>query len=178
MAVNRIGTYSGLGTAVDRLSEHAVEWGPERLLDEGMDLVRDSTWADVSVLHSVTAQCIEVVALRPGPGSATTEPNEQSSLIAVAQFAPLDWFPWGLAPVSPERFLLVDDAGALPISPGSAGTVASIGMRSCLHLPILERRTPVGALHLYWSEPRLAWDDDHGCLLRTLGRFLLSTAVS
>ena len=37
-----------------------------------------------------------------------------------------------------------------------------------------ERGRTGGALQVFWSGPRLEWDDDRGRLLRTLGRFLLS----
>ncbi len=84
--------------------------------------------------------------------------------------------PLGLAPLNPQRYLLVEDAAALPSSPDSDQTLGDLGIRSCLHLPILERSAPVGAVHLYWTEPRLNWDDQRGRLLRTLGRFLLARA--
>jgi len=182
MAAQRSGTSGGLSAAVERLSEHAGEWGTERLLDEGLDLVRDSTWADVCVLHAVGSHTATVLARRPGAvGHA-----EDLPLAGLPEEVPADWFPWGLAPVNPRRFLLVDDASPLPSAPRSsaptsstprpAPTLGELGVRSCLHLPILERSRLVGALHLYWVEPRLAWDDDHGRLLRTLGRFLLDAA--
>lgn len=166
MAVQRSGTGGGLSAAVERLSEHADEWGAGRLLDEGLDLVRDSTWADVCTLHAVEADGVRVLARRPGWQVPTGPPD----------LVPTSWFPWGLAPVNARRFLLVEDASVLSMAPAPAPTVGEVGFRSCLHLPILERSVPVGALHLYWVEPRLAWDDDHGRLLRTLGRYLLSAA--
>jgi GAF domain-containing protein len=167
MVMQRSGA-SGLGAAVARLSEHAPDWSTARILDEGLDLVRDSTWAEFSVLHTVDARGARVVARRPPP--------VEQNWAELPGALPASWFPWGLAPVSPKRFLLVEDAWALPVGPTPSPTVGDLGMRSCLHLPILERAAPVGALHLYWAEPRLAWDDDHGTLLRTLGRFLLATA--
>jgi hypothetical protein len=177
MPVQRSRTGRGLSNAVERLSDNAAAWGTGRVLDEGLDLIRDSTWADVSILHLVDGSgTVQVLARRPGPGDGPGE----VPMSAVPDRVPEDWFPWGLAPVSPLRFLLVEDARFLPAAPARppdhAPTVGELGMCSCLHLPILERSTPVGAVHLYWAEPRLAWDDDHGRLLRTLGRFLLSTA--
>lgn len=171
----------GLGSAVARLSQHEPEWGVERVLDEGMDLVRDSTWADVSVLHRIAADGISVVARRPGaPSGPRLLQSRLTGTVAHApglpDSVPADWFPWGLAPVSPARFLLIDDAASLPVSPDGP-TVGGLGMTSCLHLPILERNAPIGALHLYWSSPRIGWDDDQGRLLRTLGRYLLSAAT-
>ncbi len=172
MVVQRSGTGRGLSAAVARLSDHAAEWGTDRVLDEGLDMVRDSTWADIALLHAVERDVVRMVARRPGAlGVDQSVPGSD-----FAEQVAGDWFPWGLAPVRPKRFLLVDDATFLPARPGGP-TVGQLGLRSCLHLPIMERGVPVGALHLYWSEPRLAWDDDHGRLLRTLGRFLLSTAA-
>ena len=104
---------------------------------------------------------------RLGTAAGARRPSEAELRV------PLDWFPWGLAPVSPRRFLLVSDARTLACDPTSGATLGDIGVRSCLHLPILERQRNIGALHLYWSEPRLVWDDDRGRLLRLLGRFLL-----
>jgi GAF domain-containing protein len=174
MVIQRSGAGGRLSAAVERLSQHAGDWSAQRLLDEGLDLVRDSTWAEISMLHSVGPDGIRVVARRPDPGvSGSRVPGAD-----IPSTLPVEWFPWGLAPVNPRRFLLVEDATSLPVGPGRAPTVAALGMRSCLHLPILERQSPVGALHLYWSEPRLAWDDDHGRLLRTLGRFLLTTTAA
>ncbi len=155
---------AGLSAAVERLSSHSTEWSCERVLDEGLDLVRDCSWADASLLYSVTPD--RVVELCRRPPSSTAAAGE----------LPLDWFPWGLAPMSPQRYLLVEDARALPWSPHSDETLGDLGISSCLHLPILERSVPVGAVHLYWREPRLHWDDGRGRLLRTLGRFLLARA--
>ncbi|HMX64131.1 MAG TPA: GAF domain-containing protein, partial [Microthrixaceae bacterium] len=84
------------------------------------------------------------------------------------------WFPWGLAPLAADRFVLIDYARALPADHDGARTLGELGVRSCLHLPLRQRGRTVGALQVFWSEPRLAWDDDRGRLLRTLGRFLLT----
>ncbi len=56
------------------------------MVDEGLDLVRDSTWADVALLHSIDGDQVTEVAPRPtrvAPSSVTS--------------VGLDWFPWGLA---------------------------------------------------------------------------------
>ena len=45
-----------------------------------------------------------------------------------------------------------------------------------MHLPVLERQTPVGALQLFWGEPLAAWDDQLGPTLRNLGRFMVARA--
>jgi len=153
----------GLSGAFEHLCEHASEWDTTRVLDEGLDLARDAVWADACVLHRVQGDQMVEVARRP------VDHDD-----AVHRAEPLDRFPWDLAPVQAERFLLVSDARMLPVRHGDSTTLGSLGVRSCLHLPILEREAPVGALHLYWSGPRLAWDDDRGRVLRSLGRFLLA----
>ena len=155
-----------LSAAIDRLTAHAGDWSTHRLLDEGLDLVRDASWADAGALLRIDADTAATVHGRPVDAVAPGGP--------VRPEVPVDWFPWGLAPVSPDRFLLVDDARTLPVSPDGDETLGDHGVRSCLHLPIRERGAPVGALHVLWSEPRLAWDDDRGRLLRSLGRFLLT----
>lgn len=129
---------------------------------EGLDLVRDASWADECRLYAIRDDVALEVAARPAP-VAPREPDGVQ----------LSWFPWGLAPVNPRRYVLVADARSLPASPGGNETLGALGTTSCLHLPILERQRPVGALHLYWAEPHLGWDDERGRLLRLLGRFLL-----
>ncbi len=153
---------SGLSASFERLSLHADEWGPERVMCEGLDLARDASWADECRLYAIRDDVAVEVAARPRPVS----PRDRDGL-------PLSWFPWGLAPVNPRRFVLVADAAALPSGPSGDPTLGDLGASSCLHLPILERQRPVGALHLYWTEPHVAWDDERGRLLRLLGRFLL-----
>jgi GAF domain-containing protein len=156
------GTGSGLSAAFDRLCEHSTDWSTERVVDEGLDLVRDSTWADSCALYAQRHGAMTLVAHRP--------------TVTRSSAAELDpaWFPWGLAPVNPQRFLLIEDARSLPVAPHGGSTLGDEDVRSCLHLPILERTVPLGALHLFWAEPRLDWDDDRGRLLRSLGRFLLT----
>lgn len=164
-ATTRRTAASGLSAAFDRLSAHADDWGPERVMCEGLDLVRDASWADACRLYSMHDDTAFEVAARPSP----TVPRDGDGL-------PLSWFPWGLAPVNPRRYLLISDAAGLPSAPGAAGCLGDDGTTSCLHLPILERQRPIGALHLYWAEPHLGWDDERGRLLRLLGRFLLDRA--
>lgn len=154
---------SGLSASFERLSLHADEWGPQRVMDEGLDLVRDASWADECRLFAIADDVAVEVAARP----VHHDPDGED--VAV----PLSWFPWGLAPVNPRRFVLVADAAILPGSPAGHRSLGDLGVTSCLHLPILERQRPVGAMHLYWREPRLDWDDERGRLLRLLGRFLL-----
>lgn len=153
----------GLSAAFGRISQHADEWGPDRVLCEGLDLARDASWADECRLYAIRDELAVEVAARPTP----VAPRDPDGL-------PLTWFPWGLAPVSPRRYVLVSDASILPSDPTGSTSLGDCGTSSCLHLPILERQRPVGALHLLWSEPHLAWDDERGRLLRLLGRFLLS----
>lgn len=171
---------SGLSAAVDRLTDHATDWSTPRLLDEGLDLVRDVSWADASTLLRIDADRVTLLHARPTLGSRGTGRHDRSpgapAPTPASADLPLDWFPWGLAPVRADRFMLVDDARPLPMSPDEDRTLGSLGIRSCLHLPLRQRGRQVGALQVFWSEPRLAWDDDRGRLLRTLGRFLLGCA--
>jgi GAF domain-containing protein len=157
-----------LTAAIDRLTAHVDDWSTPRLLDEGLDLVRDASWADACALLRCDRSSVVAVHSRPSDVIGGTGP--------IAPAVPVSWFPWGLAPVRPDRFLLVDDARLLPTEP-HGGTLAGAGIRSCLHLPLLDRADAVGALHVFWSEPRLSWDDDRGRLLRSLGRFLLTCSV-
>ena len=41
---------SALSAAVDRLSSNTPHWTTERLVDEGLDLIRDYCWASSSAL--------------------------------------------------------------------------------------------------------------------------------
>ncbi len=157
-----------LTAAIDRLTGHVDDWTTPRLLDEGLDLVRDASWADACALLRCDGPSILPVHTRPADVVGDEGP--------IASAVPDSWFPWGLAPVRPDRFLLVDDARPLAIEPDGR-TLGDAGVRSCLHLPLLERGEPVGAIHVFWSEPHLAWDDDRGRLLRSLGRFLLTCSV-
>jgi len=134
-------------------------------MDEGLDLVRDASWADECHLYAIRGESALKVAGRPARPQCAIDDDPAG--------APLSWFPWGLAPVNPSRFVLVADAAGLPSSPDGGATLGDAGTCSCLHLPILERERSIGALQLYWSEPRLAWDDERGRLLRLLGGFLL-----
>lgn len=155
-----------LSSAVDRLTSHAGDWSTGRILDEGLDLVRDCSWADASVLHATRGDDVVALCRRPALG------DEWQDEI------PADWFPWGLAPVSPRRFIFVEQAENLPATPAGKQTLGELGVSSCLHLPILERDRPMGAVHLFWTEPRLVWNDDSGRILRSLGRFLLGRAAA
>lgn len=178
---------SGLIASVDRLTAHAGDWSTRRVLDEGLDLVRDVSWADTCALFRVDRNAVTVLHTRPTAPPSAAIATEGPVAVAAALGAvpattgllraatvPADWFPWGLAPIQADRFVLVDDARCLPASPDGHVTLGSLGVRSCLHLPLRQKARTVGALQLFWSSPRLAWDDDRGRLLRTLGRFLLS----
>jgi GAF domain-containing protein len=164
-----------LSASVDRLTAHVADWSTRRLLDEGLDLVRDAAWADACALFRVGDDEVAVLHTRPTlrpDGSALDEGDVPRP--PVSAVVPTDWFPWGLAPIQADRFVLVDDARSLPASPTDGATLGSLGVRSCLHLPLRQRGRTVGAIQVFWSEPRLVWDDDRGRLLRTLGRFLLT----
>jgi hypothetical protein len=158
-------THRALSAGVDRLTAHAADWSTERVLDEGLDLVRDCSWADGSALHAMRDGSVATLCSRP------TLEDHLGDL-------PVDWFPWGLAPVNPRRFIFVGNAAALPSSPTSGTSLGDLNVSSCLHLPILERQKPIGSLHLFWTEPRLVWDDESGRILRSLGRFLLGRAAA
>ncbi len=154
-----------LSAAIDRLTAHARDWPEDRLLDEGLDLVRDASWADSCALLRVEGDRVRPVHRRPAAPVEHAAPGGP---------VPVDWFPWGLAPVQPDRYLMVDDAAGLPLDPDGRVLLGDLGVRSCLHLPLRERDTTVGALQVFWNEPRLVWDDSRGGPLRTLGQFLLA----
>ena len=56
---------SGLSASVDRLTRHATDWSTRRLLDEGLDLVRDVSWADASALLRIRRDQVTVLHTRP-----------------------------------------------------------------------------------------------------------------
>lgn len=161
MPNNVVSPMTALSAAIDRLGEMSRKWSPERILDEGLDIVRDYCWAGSCALYVPQSGRIELVAHRPS--SAEGCPLE----------LPNGWFPWGLAPMNPQRFVFVEAAGKLPALPGSEMKLEDFGIESCLHLPILERDVPLGYMQVFWPETRLVWDDEMGRILRTLGRFLL-----
>jgi GAF domain-containing protein len=154
-----------LSAAIDRLTAHARDWPEDRLLDEGLDLIRDASWADSCALLRVEGDRVRPVHRRPAAPVEHAAPGGP---------VPVDWFPWGLAPVQPDRYLMVGDAAGLPLDPDGRVLLGDLGVRSCLHLPLRERDTTVGALQVFWNEPRLVWDDSRGGPLRTLGQFLLA----
>jgi hypothetical protein len=157
-----------MSAAVDRFTVGTATWSARRVLDEGLDLVRDACWADGAALVVVHDAQIRTAHRRPTElGGRAWTPDR----------GPDHWLPWGLAPVRPDRFLLVDRAGALPVAPGAAPSLRALGITAALHLPIRERHTAIGALQVVWSEPRLAWDDELGAPLRALGRYLLTRAA-
>lgn len=153
-----------LSAAFERLADHADRWCPSRLMDEGLDIARDAAWADSVSLAARCDDRMELVGSRPSPTRGTAGFRDSQ---------PLEWFPWGLAPVRPQRFLLVADAGVLPSAPSSDLTLSDLGFHSCLYMPIVERAQTIGALQFHWRSTRLVWDDERGPLLRLLGRFLL-----
>lgn len=153
-----------LARAVDALAQESVDLDTNELLDRGIQLVASHAQADGAVLYRYEHDRVRVVRrLRSG---WSPRPEE----------LPADWFPWSLGQVSPTRFLFVADGRNLPIGPGASPVLGDIGVASCVHLPVLERSQPVGALQLYWAEPLTAWNDDLGPTLRNLGRFLVARA--
>ncbi len=167
MPASGIKTQQTLSAAVDRLSTNTPRWTDERLVDEGLDLIRDHCWASSSALYRTRGDSTELVRVRP-----STYP-----LCGTGQ-VPDSWFPWGLATMNPERFIFVEHAELLRSGPDSDMTLGDLGVQSCAHLPILEKRRPVGFLQIFWPETRLVWDDDIGQILRSLGRFLLSRSTA
>lgn len=165
MTNNVTAPMTALSSAIDRLGEQALHWGARRTIDEGLDIVRDYCWAGSCALYDARQGRIELIGHRPA-----LDMGERL-------VAPPDWFPWGLAPMNPRRFMFIEDAGRLPAVPDGSVTLAERGIESCLHLPLLERDTPVGYLQVFWPETRLVWDDNIGRILRTLGRFLLEAAA-
>lgn len=161
MTINITVPLTALVRQIDRLTENADIWSPERMIDEGLDIVRDHCWAVSSALYRHDGDSVRLVGHRPR--AATTDPLEFDA----------EWFPWGLGGTNPERFMFIGEAGTLPYAPGSRDTLADHGITSCAHLPMLERGRPVGCLHIHWGETRLVWNDDAGRVLRVLGRFLL-----
>lgn len=163
MANNVIAPMAALSSAIDRLGEKSADWDPGRAIDEGLDIVRDYCWASSCALYDNRSDEIELVGHRPN--------------VEELQGLTLDrsWFPWGLAPMNPQRFVFVEDARQLPAEPSSSIGLGELGIESCLHLPILERDRPLGFIQVFWSETRLVWDDEMGRILRTLGRFLLES---
>jgi len=153
-----------LAHAVEALAQESVELGTNDLLDRGIQLIAEHTGADGAVVYRYDHDRVRVVRrLRSG---WSPRPEE----------LPSNWFPWSLGQVSPTRFLFVADSRNLPIGPGASPVLGDIGVASCVHLPVLERQTPVGALQLFWGEPLLAWDDELGPTLRNLGRFMVARA--
>ena len=153
-----------LARAVEALAQESVDLDTNELLDRGVRLVAEHTGADGAVLYRYDHDRVRVLRrLRSG---WSPRPEE----------LPSNWFPWSLGQVSPTRFLFVADSRNLPIGPGASPVLGDIGVASCVHLPVLERQTPVGALQLFWGEPLAAWDDQLGPMLRNLGRFMVARA--
>lgn len=151
-------------SSIDRLTSMAGRWSTSRLVDEGLDLVRDTCWADAAALVRLRGPDAEVLRRRP----------DHFGLDRWCADAPRAWFPWGLGTVNPDRYLLVDRAAELQVAPGSPHRLGDLGVSSALLLPLREQGLVSGAIVVMWREPRLAWDDERGRLLRSLGRFLLA----
>lgn len=163
---------AGLSGRLSRLSENADLWGPDRVLDEGLDIARDATWSDSVTLVACRGSLVTAVAKRP-----TIDASDPGADDVTPHGCDPTWFPWGLGPVSPQRFLLISDAARLPASPESTRTLGDDGVASCLHMPLLDRHHAIGAIQLFWRSPRLEWNDEQGPLLRMLGRFLVDRWV-
>lgn len=161
MTTNASAPLAGLVARVDRLTENYDIWTTGRLLDEGLDIVRDHCWAISSSLYAQNGDSVALIRHRPSPPDGIEDHPHP------------DWFPWGLGGTNPERFLFIENAGLLPAMSGSSEQLADRGITSCAHLPILERGRPIGFLQVHWGETRLVWNDHAGRVMRTLARFLL-----
>lgn len=161
MAMSITVPLTALVTQIDRLTENTDIWSTQRIIDEGLDIVRDHCWAVSSALYRHSDDSVVLVGHRP------RLTGSDGKVIAA------DWFPWGLGGTNPERFMFVGNAGSLPFAEGSTETLADHGITSCAHLPMVERGRPIGYLQIHWGETRLVWNDDAGRVLRVLGRFLL-----
>jgi len=74
--------------------------------------------------------------------------------LAMCQPVDIAWFPWSLGCIRPSEYVLVPNAGALPLAPLSKRTIADIGMATVLHLPLFVTAgdpIPLGALCCYWA---------------------------
>lgn len=164
----RTGHHPLLLAQLQRVIDQSPYWNRDRLLDEGLDMLRDACWADSVVLYTYDQGNFVAAACRP------------KAPAYVPGIAPSDWFPWGLSQVRPSRFLFIEDAGALAVYPrpdtgySTMYRLEEFGIATCLHLPLNEREQPVGALQIFWSSPQQEWDDDLGRLLRTIGHYLLT----
>ncbi|MFM7067986.1 MAG: GAF domain-containing protein [Actinomycetes bacterium] len=150
---------------VEALAARAATSETNELLDAGIRLISQHTGAHGAVLYRYDGERVRVVRrLRSG---WSPRPEE----------LPIDWFPWSLGKMQPTRFLFVSDCRDLPVGPGESPALGDIGVHSCVHLPVLERTTAIGAVQLLWAEHQLAWDDHLGPTLRTLGRFMISRSI-
>lgn len=153
---------------VDAFLRCAPDWPPVRLAQECTRLVAELAAADQVVLHARQGDQMVCCALHP-PRLSTPLARTQDA----------DGFPWGIDDLVPSRFLAVHDAGPLPaivVDEGST-TIAELGFRSAVHLPLRAGNRPMGALNLYWSRPGVNWDDTIGPIARALGVYTLEAAA-
>ena len=151
-----------LAAAVANFSESLAGLAPSDILSDGLSLIRQQCAADSVTLYSISQQVVTPLGTSP-----LTHPATETSST--------NWFPWGLHMAQPQRFLLVQQAEMLPADPITSQTLGVSGVRSCVHLPLVQRQQLLGALQLFWSTPRQTWDDSNGQILRSLGRLLLAT---
>lgn len=145
---------------LDALVRCSGDWSAVRLAQECVTLAGELGEADQTALYSRVGSDMTCVSMSP--------PHLESPL-AVEQAT--DAFPWGIPDLQASRFVLVEDASALECHVGTEDPprLADLGFRSALHLPLSAGNRPMGALHLYWHEPRTTWDDRLGALLRAVG---------
>jgi len=79
---------------------------------------------------------------------------------------------WGLSAVRTEQFLFVRAAERLRVDDRS--TLGQLGVRSVLHLPLVEQGRRTGALDVAWCHRVEWWDDRDGPVVRNLARMLLA----
>jgi len=153
-----------LAAAVALFSEGLAGLAPSDIVSDGLRLIRQQCAADSVTLFSIHEQVVTPLGTSPLSHSA-------------AGVCSTRWFPWGLHMAQPQRFLLVQQAEMLPADPITSQTLGELGVRSCVHLPIVQRQQLLGALQLFWSTPRQTWDDSNGQILRSLGRLLLTISA-
>jgi GAF domain-containing protein len=165
MQTQQLQSQRTLAAAVAQFSEGLAGLAPSDIISDGLRLIRQQCAADSVTLYSIREQVVTPLGTSP-LSQAATETYSAS------------WFPWGLHMAQPQRFLLVQQAEMLPAAPATSQTLGELGVRSCVHLPIVQRQQLLGALQLFWCTPRQTWEDSSGQILRSLGRLLLAISES
>jgi len=91
---------------------------------------------------------------------------------------PARWFPWSMGNLRPTEYMLVENAGALPIHPSSDQTLGGLGMSSSLHVPVRGLHGELlGAACVYWSQPTDTWPEEVTPQVSELARSTLDPRV-